>query len=118
VATPEGKNDDAGQPQAGTRHDLPPPFRLPVGAKTLELPEADLLEYARRGDGMVAVLALELLSAKDDRDHAAFEPVLAGRIDTGDGTAREHAFALRHHTARGPVLPGSAEFRALLEIQF
>lgn len=73
--------------------------------QALDLPEADLLGYARRGDGMVAVLALELLAAKDDRDHAAFEQLLAGRIDTEDGTAREHAFALLHHTTRGPVVP-------------
>ncbi|MCW1884323.1 AAA family ATPase [Luteolibacter flavescens] len=74
-------------------------------ATARDIPEADLLGYARRGSSLVAVLALEILADKDDREHAAFEQVITGRIDTEDGTDREHAFALLHHTARGPVVP-------------
>lgn len=69
------------------------------------IPEADLLGYARRGGGTVAILALETLARREERDHPDFEQVLATRIDSEDGSAREHAFELIHRTARGPVVP-------------
>jgi ATP-dependent Clp protease ATP-binding subunit ClpC len=68
-------------------------------------PESDLLGYARRGGGTVAILALESLARRDDRDHPAFEQILAERVDSESGADREHAFALIHQTARGPVVP-------------
>jgi ATP-dependent Clp protease ATP-binding subunit ClpC len=72
---------------------------------TAAFPESDLLGYARRGSGTVALLALELLARREERDHPAFEQILSARIDSEDGTEREHAFEMLHHAARGPVVP-------------
>ncbi len=74
-------------------------------AAAAAFPQADLLGYARRGGGTVAILALECLARRDERDHPAFEQILTARVDSENGTDREHAFALIHQTARGPVVP-------------
>jgi len=82
------------------------PFREAVAAvSALGIPTADLCGHARRGDGMVAVLALEALAARPAADPDALQPTLLARIENSEGMAREHAFALLHQTAASPVVP-------------
>lgn len=71
--------------------------------------DADLFGYVRRGDGLVAVLALEALATRPATDADALRRALVVRIENTGGTHREHAFALLHECATGPVVPAVME---------
>lgn len=71
--------------------------------------EADLFGYVRRGDGLVAVLALEALTSRPSTNADALPKALIARIESTSGTHREHAFALLHESATGPVVPAVME---------
>lgn len=81
------------------------PFQEAVSAISISIiPDADLIGYTRRGDSLVAVLALEALAK---RPTAAFDlnQALLKRIEHTSGIPREHAFTLLHETATDPVVP-------------
>lgn len=82
------------------------PFRESVATiATADLAEADLFGHARRGDGLVAVLALEALARRPATDADALRKALLSRIENTSGTQREHAFALFHESAKSPLVP-------------
>jgi ATP-dependent Clp protease ATP-binding subunit ClpC len=80
-------------------------FREAVAAVATAHGDEDLLGFARRGEAMVAVLALEALATRETTGAGRFQSSLVARIDSTSGIHREHAFTLLHESARGPVVP-------------
>lgn len=80
-------------------------FREAVATVAAAHGDEDLFGFARRGDGMVAVLAIEALATRESTDAARFQKTLVARIDNTSGIHREHAFKLLHESAKGPVVP-------------
>ena len=83
----------------------PDNFREAVAAVAAAHEDEDLFGYARRGDGMVPVLALEAVVARGQTDPDRLRNALVARVENTSGIHREHAFAMLHEAATGPVIP-------------